>query len=107
MSAVLPGGSICQSMFICQVLCTGIQGIYALLIGGSINQSRFVCQVWCSSIQGIYSQFSGDPLAKEGLSAKYEHTSKITLASQKVFSYIRYERPNKASMVDLGGRSAR
>ena len=28
------GGSICQSMFICQVLCTGIQGIYALLIGG-------------------------------------------------------------------------
>ena len=26
------GGSICQSMFVCQVLCTGIQGIYALLI---------------------------------------------------------------------------
>ena len=28
------GGSICQSMFVCQVLCTGIQGIYALLIEG-------------------------------------------------------------------------
>ena len=28
------GGSTCQSMFICQVLCTGIQGIYALLMGG-------------------------------------------------------------------------
>ena len=25
-----PGGSICQSMFICQVLCTGIQGKYHL-----------------------------------------------------------------------------
>ena len=39
------GGCICQSMFICQVLCTGIQGIYALLIGGSISQSRFICKV--------------------------------------------------------------
>ena len=28
------GGSICQSMFVCQALCTGIQGIYDLLIGG-------------------------------------------------------------------------
>ena len=28
------GGSICQNMFVCQVLCTGIQGIYALLIEG-------------------------------------------------------------------------
>ena len=24
-------------------------------LGGSISQSRFVCQVWCSGIQGIYS----------------------------------------------------
>ena len=51
-------------MFICQVLCTGIQGIYALLIGGSINQSRFVCQVWCSSIQGIYSSFTGGSICQ-------------------------------------------
>ena len=36
----------------------------------------------------------GGPLAKEGLSAKYENTSKFILASQKVFSYILYERPN-------------
>ena len=56
-------------MFVCQVLCTGIQAIYALLMGG--------------------------PSAKEGSSAKYEHTSKFTLASQKVFLYILYERPNK------------
>ena len=29
--SALSGGSICQSMFICQVLCTGIQGKYHLL----------------------------------------------------------------------------
>ena len=59
-------------MFICQVLCTGIQGIYALLIGGSISQSRFVCQVWCSSIQGIYSWFPGGiHWSKVGSSAKF------------------------------------
>ena len=28
--AKFPGGSICQSMFICQVLCTGMQGKYHL-----------------------------------------------------------------------------
>ena len=53
-------------MFVFQVLFTGIQGIYALLMGG--------------------------PSAKEGLSAKYEHTSKFTLASQRSF-HITYERP--------------
>ena len=34
----------------------------------------------------------GGPLAKEGLSAKYEHTSKFTLASQRSFR-ITYKRP--------------
>ena len=58
-------------MVICQVLCTGIQAIYAILIGGSIGQSRFVCQVWYNSIQGIYSQFTGGPLAKVGSSANF------------------------------------
>ena len=29
------GGSMWQSVFVCQVLCTGIQGIYALFMGGS------------------------------------------------------------------------
>ena len=74
-----PGGSISQSRFVCQFLCTGMQGISALLPGGlsatvcssakfgvvvfkasllcypgrSISQSRFICQVWCSDIQGI------------------------------------------------------
>ena len=45
-------GAICQIMFICKVLCTGIQGIYALF-GGSICQSRFICQVLCTGIQVI------------------------------------------------------
>ena len=38
--------------------------------GASICQSRFVCQVWCSGIQGIYSQFMGGPSAKACSSAK-------------------------------------
>ena len=40
-SALLPGGSICQSLFVCQVLCTGIQGIYALLRG--VHLPKYVC----------------------------------------------------------------
>ena len=55
----LGGGSMGQSRFVCQVLCTSLQGIYAVLMGGSIVQSRFICQVWCSGIQGIYSGFTG------------------------------------------------
>ena len=72
-------GPICQSVFVHQVLCTGIQGIYALsrgglsakvgsvakfgssiqgiydwFVGGSISQSRFICQVMCTGIQGKY-----------------------------------------------------
>ena len=42
----------------------------------------------------LYALLMGSPSAKEGSSAKYEHTSKFTLASQKVFLYILYERPN-------------
>ena len=77
------GGSVCQSVFFCQVLCTGIQGIYAQLTlgvlwpkyvclpsvvywssrylcsicGRSICQSMFLCQVLCTGIQGIYVLF--------------------------------------------------
>ena len=40
--------------------------------GGSIGQSRFICQVWCTGIQGIYFQFTGEgPSAKVGLSANF------------------------------------
>ena len=55
--------------------------------GGSICQSTFICQVLCTGIQGIYSQFMGDPSAKEGLSAKFELIYISCFASQKVFSY--------------------
>ena len=41
----------------------------------------------------------GSPSAKEGSSAKYEHTSKFTLASQKVFLYILYERSNNFGVI--------
>ena len=66
------GGSSGQSRFICQVWCTGIQGICALLPGGSIGQSRFICQVWCTGIQGISALVPGEkPLAKVESSAKF------------------------------------
>ena len=51
-------------MFVCQVLCTGSQGISSLLPRGSIGQSRFICQVLCTGSQGISSQLPGGPLAK-------------------------------------------
>ena len=77
------GQSIWQSNFVWQVMCTGIQGIYALFMWGvhlpkcvclpsvvywysrhlcsicgqSIWQSNFVWQVMCTGIQGIYALF--------------------------------------------------
>ena len=65
------GGSIGQSRFICQVFCTGIQGISALVQVGSIGQSRFICQVLCTGMEGICALVLGGPLAKVGSSAKF------------------------------------
>ena len=59
----------------------------------------FICQVLCTSIQGIYALLMEAPSAKEDSSAKYEHTSKFTLASQKVFLYILYERSNNFGVI--------
>ena len=42
-----------QSRFICQVVCTGMQGMSAFVPGDSIIQSMFICQVLCTGIQGI------------------------------------------------------
>ena len=66
------GGSICQSVFVCQVLCTGIKGIYALCVcGGSICQSVFVCQVLCTGIKRhLCFMCVVGPSAKVCLSAK-------------------------------------
>ena len=90
------GGSIGQSRFICQVLCTGMQGISALVPGGSLakegsstkfcvavfknlcfiprgssGQSRFICQVLCSGKQVISALVLGGPSAQVGSSAKF------------------------------------
>ena len=78
------GGSIGQSRFICQVLCTGIQGSYALFVGGL----HWPTKVHLPSIVYRYSRqlFSlefkatslasrqGSPSAIEGSSAKFELT---------------------------------
>ena len=120
-----PGRSICQSMFVCQVLCTSIQGIYAPLMVGPLakvgSSAKFGVAVFKASILyslggpsakvGLSANFcvsllfslgvhlpkyvhlpsfvywysrhlcsiKGGPLAKEGFSAKYEHTSKLLL----------------------------
>ena len=49
------GVSIGQSRFICQILCTGIQGIYALLIGGPLAKVCSSAKFGVAGIQGIYS----------------------------------------------------
>ena len=65
------GGSICQSMFVCQVLCTGIQGIYALLMGGPLakvgSSAKFGAVVFKASILNSLVV----PLAKLGLAGKF------------------------------------
>ena len=93
-SVLLPGGSISQSRFICQVLCTGIQGIFALLPGGSIRQSRFICQVLCTGIQCISALVLGGPSAKEGSSAKFELTCCFMPCFTEGLFCITYKRPN-------------
>ena len=66
-----PGGSICQSRFVCQVLCTSIQGISAPLPGGPSAKvclsAKFCVAVFKASILNSL----GGPSAKVGLSAKF------------------------------------
>ena len=98
-------GSIGQSRFICQVLCTGIQGISAVS-GGSISQRRFICQVLGLLVGGgsigrrrficqvLVLLVGGVPSAEEGSSVKFELTSKFTPASQRSF-HITFKRPKR------------
>ena len=65
------GGSIGQSRFICQILCSGIQGISTLVPGGSIGQSRVICHVLCSGMQVISALVLGSPLVTLGLSVEF------------------------------------
>ena len=73
-------GSIIQSWFVCQDGCTSIQGISTQLPRG-VHQSKYVCLpsfvYWFS--RHLCSINWGGPLAKEGSSDKYEHTSKLLL----------------------------
>ena len=65
------GGSIGQSRLICQVLCTGIQGISALVVGGplaKVGSSAKLCVLVCKASLLWYW---GGPLAKVGSSAKF------------------------------------
>ena len=89
-------GAICQIMFIRQVLCTGVQGIYAVFggssakvglfakfvywysshlspvtQGGSIGQSRFVCHVCVLVFKSSLLYDPGGPFAKVDSSAKF------------------------------------
>ena len=83
-SLLYPGGSIGQNRLICQLLCTGIQGIYALFVGGPLARKRFVCQVLVPLVGGgplvrrrfIYQVLvllvgGGSIGQKKGSSAKY------------------------------------
>ena len=109
-------GSICQSKFVCQVLCGSTQGIYSQLMGGSICQSRFVCQVLCTGIQGISALFPGGPSAKVGLSAKYcvpvfkaslLYSQGVHLHKQVCLPGIAYQYSRHLFLIDGGGPSAK
>ena len=87
------GGSICQSMFICQVLCTGIQGISALFIGGVylpkyVHLPSFV--YWYSrQISAVRLEISlGGPSAKVCLSAKFLYQYSRNLCSIHLGVYL-------------------
>ena len=64
-------GSISQSRFICQVLCTGIQGISAVLPGGPSAKAGLSAMFLCTGIQGISALLPGGPSAKLCSSAKF------------------------------------
>ena len=63
-SALVPGGSIGQSRFICQILCSGMQGIPPLVPGRSIGQSRFICQVLHGGMQVISALVPGGSIGQ-------------------------------------------
>ena len=117
-------GSIGQSRFVCQVWCSGIQGIYSQFKGGSIGQSGFICQFWCSSNPWIYSRFNGGSSAKVCSSAKFcvlvfkasmlyywgvHLPKKVCLPNLSSFTFhallhrrsfcVTYERPNKKKII--------
>ena len=55
------------------------------LIGGGGQGQSVMKIIWCNGLPEIHAQLQGGPSAKVGTSAKYEHTSEFTLASQRSF----------------------
>ena len=111
------GESSSQSMSVCQVVCTGIQGISPLYLWGdpsgkeglSARKSRFVCQVLCTQ---------GGPLARIGLSAKFcvpreVHQPKKVHLPEKVGSSAKFcvprgiHQPKKVCLPDLSSQMFR
>ena len=64
------GVSIGQSRFICQVLCTGIEGIYAFLIGGLSAKAGSSAKFYVLVFKASMLNYMGVPSAKECSSAK-------------------------------------
>ena len=74
---------ICIMLYVKLMLCSGLPWIYGQLEEG-VGQSVMKI-IWCSGLPEIHAQLRGGPSAKVGTFAKYEHTSKFTLASQRTF----------------------
>ena len=55
--------------------------------GGSISQSRFICQVLCTGIQGISALVLGEHWPKKVHLPNLSSLAVLCFASQKVFSY--------------------
>ena len=64
----LCSAKVASSAKFCVVVCKSSHLWYW---GGSIGQSSFICQVLCSGMQVISAMVLGGSLTKEGLSAKF------------------------------------
>ena len=66
------------------ILCNGLPWIYGWLEEGVQGQSAMKI-IQCIGLPEIHAWLMGGPSAKVGSSAKYEHISKFTHASQRSF----------------------
>ena len=66
--------------------CTGVVVCHASMVDWRRQQGQSVMKImWCNGLPELHALLLGGPSAKVGSSAKYEHTSKFTLASQRSF----------------------
>ena len=80
-----------QSVIKC-IQCSCLTWIYGQLEKGAGGQSVMKI-IQCNSLPEIHAQLTGGPLAKVGLSAKFELIYISCFASQEIF-HITYERTN-------------